>query len=880
MHNTAIITSERNNNPILIVDKKGDIGEVLAEKLRNESLVVLVSKSYDSLLENIIHVPFVKTIPSIPDNIYSHIFLIDESLDVSEKIIQPFLKKAEKDNCEFVLVLGRNSLNKNIVNTVINSYNKSKVAILGDIFAKDKIYNIKNEINNFINEIKKNNIITIPGDGTREIFPVLFDDEVDSILEMVFGDFEKDKLFYLFSSQPVSLLKIASLFKKNNPEISLDYIKEKSKQTNLVLLKEGRHLISEHYNLEEKIKKINFEIIKPSLIIEREKKEDKTSMFNYFLFLLSFGFYIIVSPIIIVFILSLVGFICMFSIKNEIYSQNLSLLKSQAIISSNIFSNAQNTIPLVAKEFSFIGKEDYVLGFSEKIDQAKEISDLIISSTTSYEKTISIISNKSQNPESDFSYIFTESKKAYYSFQKLIQEGLVPSAIVNKFSDSLSIYSSTIDFWPNIFGFNDKKTYMVLLQNNQELRPGGGLIDSYAILDLDQGSIKNFKIYDVYEADKELKTHVEPPFAIRRYLPSVHWFLKDSNFNIDFSKGTVASAIFLSSEAHKNVDGIIAVDLSFIKSLLSVVGAVNVPAYNETITSDNLFQVTQKHTEKDFLRAVLNSLNFKISKSKDIQLLPLISAIVNSIDEKHMLFSFNDANMQTAFSLNNYSSSITDNRAVDINLINDTFGINEANLGENTINYFVTRSLSHKVIIGNDGSVKENAVITFKNSAKGNNLTIVNYKNYLRIILPIGANISSINIDNKKQNIVTAIEDPTIYEKKNFTPPVGLEVEKYNQGKNTVYGFLINVGPEELRKISIDYQLPQKVSVLSPEIKYDLKLFKQPGIDFLPYEFSLMYPKNLKIIDKVKDLKTRENESNFLEQVTRDREYSIKLGQK
>jgi len=47
-----------------------------------------------------------------------------------------------------------------------------------------------------------------------------------------------------------------------------------------------------------------------------------------------------------------------------------------------------------------------------------------------------------------------------------------------------------------------------------ELRPGGGFIGSYAILSVDKGKITNFKIYDVYDADGQLKNHIEPPFAI------------------------------------------------------------------------------------------------------------------------------------------------------------------------------------------------------------------------------------------------------------------------------------------------------------------------------------------------------------------------------
>jgi coenzyme F420-reducing hydrogenase beta subunit len=41
--------------------------------------------------------------------------------------------------------------------------------------------------------------------------------------------------------------------------------------------------------------------------------------------------------------------------------------------------------------------------------------------------------------------------------------------------------------------------------------------------------------------------------------------MRDSNFNVDFSKGAVASAVFLNTEMQQTVDGVIGVDLSFVQ---------------------------------------------------------------------------------------------------------------------------------------------------------------------------------------------------------------------------------------------------------------------------------------------------------------------------
>src|SRR3989344_5241553 len=113
-----------------------------------------------------------------------------------------------------------------------------------------------------------------------------------------------------------------------------------------------------------------------------------------------------------------------------------------------------------------------------------------------------------------------------------------------------------------------------------ELRPGGGFIGSYGLLTFSKGKITDFSIHDVYDADGQLKGHIEPPFPIRRYLPQIHWYMRDSNWDVDFAKAASTSAYFLNAETGKTVDGVIGVDLSFVKNLLSVTGPITVSDYN------------------------------------------------------------------------------------------------------------------------------------------------------------------------------------------------------------------------------------------------------------------------------------------------------------
>ncbi|GIV45004.1 MAG: hypothetical protein KatS3mg035_2127 [Bacteroidia bacterium] len=51
---------------------------------------------------------------------------------------------------------------------------------------------------------------------------------------------------------------------------------------------------------------------------------------------------------------------------------------------------------------------------------------------------------------------------------------------------------------PSLLGESEPKKYLVLFQNDKELRPTGGFITAYAIFTLDKGIIKLERQDDIY----------------------------------------------------------------------------------------------------------------------------------------------------------------------------------------------------------------------------------------------------------------------------------------------------------------------------------------------------------------------------------------------
>ena len=862
MNIPAFETSEKKHEyPILIVDKLGILGEALAKEISSESLVIFVSgKKIED--DNIIHIPYTKKIPTIPDNTYSHIFIIDEYGVISKEFISSFIKKAQHDGSVLTLSIDINLVADDYVYNYVNSFEKAKIVITADIFANNIIYDPKTYINQFIASVIKEKKINVPGDGTNQVNPVYFDDVVTAVLQAGFIEREDNRVFFAYPQHKPSLLSLAHMFQKIDPNIKIDFVKNKKlKNEKLELSVNGKYLLEKDYNLESKIKKLD---LNKKEVEEVKREQDQPKSFYQFKFAsIFFGMFLtlmffLILPLIATLSFLAVGGLFAKDLINSLETQNLSRARLSASNAYNFFNLAKSSSTLLQRQGEILGIKESLYPISEKINQGMEISYTAKALLNSFEKIRSIISNTNSN-EQDFLKALDDFKNALTIYQKEKSLGIIPKSIDNKLTDLISFASSTIDVWPQVLGFNGEKTYLVLLQNNMELRPGGGFIGSFAILNINKGKVKNFKILDVYDADGQLKGHVEPPFAIRRYLPSVHWYLRDSNFDVDFSKSALASAVFLNTEMRQRVDGVIGVDLSFVKNLLSAIGPVKVVDYNEIVTADNLFAITNARVEKnffpgstqkkDFLRSLYNSINLKLSEEKNISYLNVLDSLTKSLYEKHIIFAFNDVSLQSLFSVNGFGSTLIDSRKNDKTTVNDFIGINEANLSANKINYFITRSFSQNSTIANDGSITQSVKVSLKNNASkllGKNGF---YKNYLRVIVPLGSTITGIKIDGRQQSIVDPIKDPIVYEKKNFVPPTGLEVEKVDQNGKTIYGFLVTVDAEILKTIEIDYKLTQKLDLTKASFLYSLKIFKQPGIDNIPYSFSLNLADSLSAVN-------------------------------
>lgn len=309
---------------------------------------------------------------------------------------------------------------------------------------------------------------------------------------------------------------------------------------------------------------------------------------------------------------------------------------------------------------------------------------------------------------------------------------------------------------PTILGRDMPVKYLVLFQNNMELRPTGGFIGSFALVTFNQGKIVGLNVSDVYTADGQLKGYVEPPSPIKDYLGEANWFLRDSNWDPDFPSSATTAEWFLEKEIGESVDGVIAVDLEFARELIGEIGPIYLSDFGKEINSDNLYEITQYEVEKDFFPGSQKKATFLTALARELmdelinipadKYIDVGKAITSSLDEKHIQVFLHNKITQRALADLGWDGGVYQPTCSG-NCYADWLGVVDSNVGVNKANYFINRRATLNVTMSEGEIIKELTILVENsaNPALGNDAT---YKSYLRVLVPQKALFSDIEVND------------------------------------------------------------------------------------------------------------------------------------
>lgn len=882
------VHENENLTHVLIFDKRGFLGPKLANQLSKKYLCVLVSGQHQERDKNILPVLLKRNIPRIPNSNYSYYFIVyDKKIS---GLISSFVKKATEDGAEIFILVPVRKVEEDLIKSITGISAKVTVVVIGDMFAGEVDWD--NPAMEII-RAGKTGAIVLENNGLSLIYPIKEQDVIEALVSLADSPQKKMSVVALLPSHPITALSFAGMLYKKEPSLKID-----------ILVGDKKKKVEKHYSYTSYFGPNYFIYDKlPEVVIEkasehsprnRKKQVKKVKLsFPKIRYPIVVGLFIIL--ILFPFISAFLGISFLYRAKTLATSGDLEKARTSVEASREFFLLADKTaLGLRLLDSMGVAQAKNML---VQYQDGKEIGDMAITGIDGVRSLRNVLLQKSLDPEREFSSGIRNTKDALMQFSALQAEEKVPEQLKKyekPFEQAKQFLANTAEVLPNIFGLQGKKTYLILFQNNMELRPGGGFIGSYGLVEIEKGKVSDIRIHDVYDADGQLKDDIPPPHQLQRYMNARHWFLRDSNFDVDFTKNAAQAANFLYLETGQKVDGVIAVDAMLLRNLIAAIGDIKVSGYNEVITADNFFLLTEHYAQddffpgssqkKDFLNAVYTSILTRLSDAKHLPLFSLAEAVAKSAQQKNLLIAFQDTEIQRVFTLNGLSGSITSIKSGNEQSFYDFFGVNEANIGANKVNYYLDRSIRQDVNLKSDGTISERITINYKNKSKVGDKYGGDYKNYVRFILPKDAQVSNIMFDGKEQEIVSAVIDPVVFLGKNFITPQGLEVDRYEQEGKTIYGFFLNVPTGQEKEIVVRYNIQTPLSAALPSMNYTLHVFKQPGTGADPFIFSFTGPEKNKIISlnlpEKPGLKKTDKYVSILGQLSEDKEISIKLAKK
>ena len=427
--------------------------------------------------------------------------------------------------------------------------------------------------------------------------------------------------------------------------------------------------------------------------------------------------------------------------------------------------------------------------------------------------------------QADFKYVYPqdipEKYRGYYEEYKKVL-----STTEQSIDMSLPLFSSL----PNILGSDKLKKYLILFQNSNELRPTGGFIGSYGLLTLERGKIKDLIIDDVYNPDGQIdqRNIVSPiPAPIAEFLKETKLHIRNANWDPDFtvSANTIEDLYF--KVTGERMDGVVAVDLYFIQSLLKATGPLFLTAYNEEVNSQNIYERTELHSEfgyqngsdqkRSFLTVLGSKLLERLFSLGREQIPSLASAFMTSLNERHLQIYFTNDPINQLLKANNWDGSLVSTQG-------DYLFVVDSNLGGTKANYYVKKKMDYQISsLTRDGLLRATLKLEYTHTGKDTAWPGGPYTDYLRVLTQKGAKLTAATIkfdDSAEEDIFKKVATST-------------------QGKYTSFESSFVLQPQGKVVLTISYDLNPELSLSKGGNNYQLYWQKQAGTQNDEFYFAM-----------------------------------------
>ncbi|MGD2206293.1 MAG: DUF4012 domain-containing protein, partial [Anaerolineae bacterium] len=422
---------------------------------------------------------------------------------------------------------------------------------------------------------------------------------------------------------------------------------------------------------------------------------------------------------------------------------------------------------------------------------------------------------------------------------------------------------------PNLLGANGARTYLILAQNNYELRPTGGFISGVGELQIENGRLTSLSFSDSYAVDNFEVPHDIPPLDFQRTLFGQLWLFRDANWDADYPTSAQRALDIYARDRDVQADGAIALDLTALQSLVAAIEPLHVEGNTVPVTGDNVLRIIQEQWDesyasretmgwkwglqrKDFMGQIAGAAMDKLMTGDGVQPVELAQAVKQALDEKHILIYLTDPQAASLLRRRNWDGGLEDPTWSSDGLL-----VVDSNVGFDKMDANVARSIHYHVDLTAPDGPRARVTLTYENlSTKSLEACIQEsrlgdsyadlmercYWDYVRVYAPGGSQLlEGPAIPLPSGSLLARLgDDPP-------TPPLSPTL---TVGGWDVWTAFFDLAPDSEITLNFDYQLPSWVLDYEPGglTRYHLWVQKQPGTKAVPFELTVVLPPGARLV--------------------------------
>lgn len=448
-------------------------------------------------------------------------------------------------------------------------------------------------------------------------------------------------------------------------------------------------------------------------------------------------------------------------------------------------------------------------------------------------------------------------------YYQLIQKDLYPENIqrklekINQLQPLLQESITLLKLVPDLTGADKPVTYLIMLQNSDELRPTGGFITAFGLVRLEKGRVTALEFNNT--DNNYISQIVDAPEPLKQILLAHYWLPRDANWSPSFPESAkqVQNLFYLSSGI--KTDGVIALNQSSIEKILLFTGPVSVNG--ESVSGENVkeYMIKEKmdaiqkgnyNNRKEFITSLVKALIEQISQlSGKENLINLAKLFQNLTTQGDLLMYSNQKDIQILLQKYHFDGELIPGEGDYLMLV-------DSNLYGGKLDSVIQRDLSYSVDLTDPKLPSSSILVSYKNPMEGESIckqgehtrigTVETYNfptcycDYWRILGVKGTNLSGYDVP----------EFSDYYFQEGYGWSHLPKISAFNENINEVAGLLI-LSTASDSSISLERELPPSVLIVSNnKVTYTLNIQKQPGIDKLPFEIKIAIPSGI-ILDSI-----------------------------